>query len=125
MQRSPWTGLTASEALELSDHLTRPENTAREPAEALWDAHVTYARRAVAALVGNDLRGALRAADLSSAALVLRDRYDAADVQHQAHAIVDEHPAAAHGTEAAAPAWPTHLGQPTQHPERVAIVRSS
>lgn len=108
MKRSPWHGLTGSEALELEEELSRPENLARERDEALWSAHLVFCRRAAAALSGNDLRGALRAADIAAAALLLQRGQVLADVPGQAHAVVDQHPATAGGTEATSSTRPAH-----------------
>ena len=74
MQRSPWSGLTTSQSLELSDALSDTTSTALTREEALWRVHVAYSRRAAAALVANDLRTALRTAEIAAAALVLHDR---------------------------------------------------
>lgn len=59
--------LSPSQALELSDHLSTM-NDAADPAEPYTRAHITYAIRAARALTDNDLRAALRHAEIAAVA---------------------------------------------------------
>lgn len=118
-RRSPWSGLTSSQALELADALTAPRTEDIPPDSGAWTIHVDYARRAAAALVGNDLRGALRAAEI--AAVALRLSQVPAYVERKAQRGVDQHPAADRRPEPATTSRPAHVGQAHQHPELVAV----
>lgn len=86
-RRSPWSGLTAEDALTLADALTREQ--LRGP-EGPWRVHLEHARRCAAALVGNDLRGALRAAEIATAAGRLWEQESARQVQGQSEPIVHD-----------------------------------
>ena len=108
MERSPWSGLTRSQSLELSDALSDPTVTALPQEKALWRVHVAYCRRAAGALVANDLRGALRAAEIAAAALVLHDRQGASEVVRERHRVIHEDPPTPDSTEPAALSWPAH-----------------
>jgi hypothetical protein len=119
MERSPWSGLTASQSLELADALGSPARVGLGRAEALWDVHVAYSRRAAAALVSNDLHGAIRAAEIAAAAQALQVRQVPADVPGERETVVDEHPAAARGAEA------TPLRRPAHGPDRARLAGSA
>lgn len=112
--RSPWHGLTGEQACRLADELAAVTKDA-------WEVHSAYARRAAAALVGNDLRGALDAAELSLAALAIWQRERSSEVVREAQAIVNEHPATALGAERAH-LRATQLAKSTNDAEVVARV---
>lgn len=78
-QRSPWHGLTSGQALELSDALTRP---GADPDFVLAQVQEEYALRTVQLLVGNDLRGALHAAEIAAACLRLGAARDSSALRH-------------------------------------------
>lgn len=118
-RRSPWSGLTASQALELADALTGPRSTDIAPDSGAWTIHVDYARRAAAALVGNDLRGALRAAEI--AAVALRLSQVPTYVPRERQPIIDKDPAAHRRPKPTTPARPAHLGQAHQHAQLVPV----
>lgn len=106
--RSPWSGLTGAQSLTLADALSAQLGAVETAEQAAWRAHETFARRAALALVGNDLRGALDAAEISAAALRLWQREGPTDVPGERQAVVHQHPAAAGGTEAGPSAWAAH-----------------
>lgn len=118
-RRSPWSGLTASQALELADALTSPRSANIPPKSDAWTVHVEYARRTAAALVGNDLRGALRAAEI--AAVALRLTQVPAYVPGQVQRRVDQHPATDTSPEPSATSRPAHPHQAHQHAQLVAV----
>lgn len=120
-RRSPWSGLTASEALELADALTAPRPADIPPDPGTWTVYLEYARRAAAALVSNDLHGALRAAEI--AAVALRLSQVPAYVPRERQPVIDKDPAAHGRPEAPAPPWPAHLGQANKHAELVTVTR--
>lgn len=66
--------LSGSAMVELTDWLSEPAQLRMPPAEAFRAAHDHFARASVLALTGNDLRGALRAAEQSVEALRLAER---------------------------------------------------
>jgi hypothetical protein len=68
---SPWHGLTPSEAAELADALSTPDQHTRTAADALRVARIQYALRCTDAIAGNDLTGALRASHIATAAAAL------------------------------------------------------
>lgn len=111
--------MTSSQALELADALTAPQSMDILPDSGAWAIHVEYARRAAAALVGNDLRGALRAAEI--AAVALRLSQVPAYVPRETQRGVDQHPAASRGPEPAATSRPAHVGQAHEHALLVAV----
>lgn len=106
---SPWTGLSSSATLELQDAMCSPELLPLEAPEAAWSVHVAYSRRAAAALVSNDLRLALRAAEIAQAALTIAQ--SAPQFQRRLAPVVDQDPTAANGTEPTPPARPAHRRQ--------------
>lgn len=122
-RRSPWSGLTSSQALELADALTapvgRPHTTRPRAEHDAWTVHVEYARRAAAALVGNDLREALRAAEI--AAVALRLSQVPAYVPRKTQRSVDQHPATDRRPEPATTSRPAHVGQAHEHALLVAV----
>lgn len=67
-RRSPWHGLTGSEALELEDAERTPARVRMSREAVARDVADEYARRAVLAIVAGDLYGAIRAANISHAA---------------------------------------------------------
>jgi len=73
-RRSPWHGLTASEAAELDDAAADAGAATRPAAHVMAEVADAYAWRTVQALTGNDLRGALRFAEIARRAGVERDR---------------------------------------------------
>lgn len=72
-QRSPWHGLTASEAAELDEATRDLGERSRPRADVLDDVAALYATRTVLALTGNDLRLALRCATIARRAMTERD----------------------------------------------------
>lgn len=97
-RRSPWTGLTGSETLELQDELLHPSRHGMTEDQRAADVATMYALRCVRALIGNDLREALRAAQISHAASgLVRERQRAAEFVGQAHAVVHQDPATGRG----------------------------
>ncbi len=107
-QRSPWTGLSPRQSLTLTDALSEGIPAGEERLAAAWRVHETFARRAAMALVGNDLRSALDAAEVSAAALSLWRRYGAPDVVGQSETIVHQYPAPTLGAEPAPWPGPAH-----------------
>jgi len=103
-RRSPWHGLTGRQALEVADTLSMPEYLTLVHHEALWLLHITYARRATAALAGNDLRNAIDCAEMATAVFHLWERE--AD-RHPEHIAMLNMPAPA--TPPAPPALPARL----------------
>lgn len=71
------TNLDRSQALELADYLGHPDRLAYQTGGAEWAAHITYARRAAIALATNDLRAALRSAEIATEALRLYEQLQA------------------------------------------------
>ena len=118
-RRSPWSGLTSSQALELADALTSPRSTDIPPDPGAWTVYVEYARRAAAALVGNDLRGALRAAEI--AAVALRLSQAPAYVPRNTQRRVDQHPATDRRPKPATTSRPGHARQAHQNPQLIAV----
>lgn len=98
-RRSPWHGLTGSEALELQDAECEPSRADMPSHERCADVAREYAARCVRALTGNDLRGAMRAASIAAAAWSTyeRDRealQRSSERQSERQAVVDQDPSA-------------------------------
>jgi len=104
MYRSKWTGLTTAEAHELDQAQRRAKITAEDDEEASWSVHVDYSRRAAALLAGNDLRGALQAAEIAAAALRAFEAERSRNVQRELQAVVREYPHAGKPARIAKPA---------------------
>lgn len=99
--RSPWSRLRRADALALADALGAPEHLQRSPCEAAESVSASFARQSVTLLVGNDLRGALRAAEISVAASAIAQRYRSAEIPGEGEAVVGQDPASAPGTKSA------------------------
>lgn len=92
-RRSPWFGLTGAQCIELDAYTAQPAFVALTPDQQFAHAHLGFARRAVACLVGGDLYGALSAAEIATAALRLTQR--SSQGEREGQAVVDEYPPAA------------------------------
>ncbi len=68
-RRSPHHGLTASEAAEQAAAYSEPARLGLAPIDRHRSIAAEYAERTARALVGNDLMGALRAAQITMSAL--------------------------------------------------------
>lgn len=66
-----------------------------------WEVHTDFSRRAAIALAGNDLRGALHAAELAVAALRSFEAQHAREIERELKTIGNENPHAGHGTRPA------------------------
>lgn len=108
MKRSPWSGLTPTQALQLSDALGQPAELLKTRREAVWDVHSAFSRRAAVALGSNDLRGALDAAEIACAALRLWSCEGPTEVEGEGEAVVHQHPAAALRSEPGAGSRSAH-----------------
>lgn len=72
--RNPFTGLTSSQLAQLNEAEREPHVINLHPIQAYSIIAQDFARRTVARLVSNDLRGALDAAEISAAAASLSDQ---------------------------------------------------
>lgn len=115
-RRSPWTGLTGSETLELQDELLHPSRRVMSEDDRARDIAAMYALRCVRALTGNDLRGALRAAQISHAATgLVRQGQSPPEVPREGQPVVDQDPAAgSRQRPRRIPAHPEHLAAITR-----------
>lgn len=75
-QRNPWQGLTARQAQELDEAVKHPHRAGRYGPDTYQNAAQEYAIRAAALLVNNDLRGAMNAAEISTAAAAIGQRLE-------------------------------------------------
>lgn len=69
-----WSGLTRAQARELDEALWLPDRRELPYVEAARAVHEEYAARTVALLIGNDLRGALSAAEIAYTANGVAER---------------------------------------------------
>lgn len=85
-----WSGLTPDQAMRLDRELHKSVTLRIPYAQVAWDTHVEYSRRCAVLLSSNDLRGALDAAEISAAALLIHERERARELERQARTIVHQ-----------------------------------
>lgn len=76
-QRNPWQGINARQAQELDEATKHPHRVGRDQPQIYRDISQEYAIRTAALLVNNDLRGALNAAEISTAAIGIANSIEA------------------------------------------------
>lgn len=88
-ERNIWQGLTRSQLAQIEDAQTHPHLKGLERQDVYRNLAAEFAHRTVALLVGNDLRGALDAAEISTACAKLAEKAQH-DRARAAQAVLDE-----------------------------------